>query len=116
MYSTAGTATRLGALPRQITPPSWLRNLVGSVIRGTSVTVPTPAGSQTFDLGNPSHVAFLRSMASGASLSVTRKPPAADTPAGKINEAVQNVPGGWVTIAGGIVGLFFLAKMLGGRR
>ena len=130
MYSTSGPPLMLGAaLPRQVTPPAWLRNIAGAILRGTQVTVPTPAGPQTFDLNNPQGaaqlrnlanqaIAAVRSAASGATISVTRKPGGSvSDPVSQVNKAVtENVPGGWVTVAGGVIGLFILAKMLGGRR
>jgi hypothetical protein len=130
VYSTSGPSLTLGsALPRQVTPPAWLRSIAGAVLRGTQVTVPTAAGPQTFDLNSPQGaaqlraiaaqaVAAIRNAASGATISVTRRPAgsAGDTMA-QVNKAVsENVPGGWLTIAGAAVSVFLIAKNLGGRR
>jgi hypothetical protein len=125
MYSVAGPATTLGAtLPRQVRPPAWLRNIAGAVLRGTQVTVPTPAGPQTFDLYDPAGAAKLKAMAEQAkailaqsTFTLSRRPSAAATAAGKVNQAVtENVPGGWATVIGGGVALFFIAKAMMGRR
>ena len=129
MYTTTTSRTTLGsALPRQVTPPSWLRNIAGAVLRGTQVTVPTAAGPQTFNLNDPNGsaqlkalanqaIAALRSAASGATISVTRKPGGASGAVDSVNKAVtENVPGGWVTVLGLIVGVPLAIKMLSGRK
>lgn len=45
-----------------------LKSIAGAVVRGTQVTVPTPTGQQTYDLGNPSHVRALESLISGVKI------------------------------------------------
>ena len=37
--------------------PSWLTKIAGAIVRGTTVTVPTPTGQVIVDLGNPASVA-----------------------------------------------------------
>jgi len=107
----------IGALPRWLTPPSWLRNIAGSVFKGTKVTIPTPAGPQTFDLGNPADVAALKKLLTGAkvSTSVGQQP---TNPLDQANRAVQeNIPGGWLTIIGlGLAGFFLVRALTQPRR
>ena len=52
-----------------------LKSVAGAVVRGTQVTVPTPTGQQTYDLGNPSHVKALESLIAGVKIG---KAPAAN--------------------------------------
>jgi len=102
----------LGAitLPKFLTPPRWLRNIVGAVVKGQQVTVPTPAGPQTFDLGNADSVRALQQMISGAKLQP--KPVPTTGPAEQIISAVEKVPGGWLTIG---LGFGVLIALIGGR-
>jgi hypothetical protein len=104
-------------LPKWLTPPKSIRNIVGSivgaVVRGTTVTVPTPMGTQTFDLGNPQDVAMLQQMATGFKIS---KSPPTPGPVGRADQFVtSHVPGGWMGIALVGAGLIFLPKMLRSR-
>lgn len=111
----------LGAVPRQIRPPAWLRSIAGAVVRGTQVSVPTPAGPQVFDLSKPldkaalqrladQATAMLRQMASGTTVSVTRRPN------DQGDYVSRNIPGGWATVIGGGLALLVLPKLIGGRR
>ena len=78
-----------------------LKNVAGAIIRGTKVSIPTPAGAQTYDLGNPAHVAALENMVKGTSISTTasnRPAPAAISPLG------------WLAIGGGVLLLISLAR------
>lgn len=97
-------------------PPAWLRNIAGAVIRGTTATVPTPAGPVVVDLGNPQSVAAAKAAITGTKFSTTMGPKPA-SPAEQINASVQeNVPGGWLTIAALVVGgVFILPKLMRGR-
>lgn len=103
-----GDSAGLGALP------TWLKAIAGAVVRGVQVTVPTPVGPQTFDLNNPAHRAQLETMARGTRVSV--KPPQ-DTPSptDRINDAVSQVPGGWLGVLGGVFGAFLLYKSMSRR-
>jgi hypothetical protein len=106
----APAASGLGfTLPKWLTPPKTIRNIVGSIagamLKGTTVTVPTPAGTQTFDLGNPSDRAFLEKMAAG--LKISRTPEAAPGAVSQADKLVtEHVPGGWLTLAAAGAGLF----------
>lgn len=103
----------LGGLGISLKPPSWLRNLVGSVVRGSTVTVQTPAGPQTFDLGNPSDVAALKNIAAKVKVNVGGNRPAG--PAENVINTVENIPGGWLTIAAVAAGIIFLPRLLRSR-
>lgn len=66
-------------------PPAWLRSIAGAVVRGTTVTVPTPNGPpMTVDLGNPDSIAAAKAALSKAKVSsaVGTRPdaPGADVP------------------------------------
>jgi len=101
-------------LPRWLTPPSWVRSIAGAAIRGTIITIPTPAGPQSFDLGDPAAMAQLKALVSGAKVSVTRQPPS-----GGPGQFVQErVPGGWLTIGAAVVGVILLMTFMrpGARR
>jgi hypothetical protein len=116
MYVTKwDSAVPLGALPKWLTPPQSVRDLVkgivGAVVSSTSVTIPTPSGPQVFNVGNAADLEALRRIISGAKLNVPPPPPIGTTRQLGINEVVRSsVPGGWLTIAA--VGLG-LAVMLG---
>lgn len=98
--------TPMGALP------SWLSKIVGTIVRGTQVTVPTPAGNVVFDLSDPKAVATAKSILSGARVSTTvgNKP---QTPLEQASAAVESVPGGWLTLAGAALALVFLMRRRG---
>jgi hypothetical protein len=112
------TPTGLGfTLPAWLTPPKSIRGIVGTivgaVVRGTVVTVPTPMGTQTFDLGNPQDVAMLQQIASGIKIG---RPAPTPSPVGTADQFVtSHVPGGWLGIALVGAGLIFLPKMLRSR-
>lgn len=96
-------------------PPAWLRNIVGAAVKGTTATVPTPAGPLTVDLGDPASIARAKAALQGTTFSTTvgTKPPSALEQA---NAAVSSsVPGGWLTIAAGIAAVLLLPKMMRGR-
>jgi hypothetical protein len=96
-----------------ISVPDWLRKAVGGVVRGTTVTVPTPAGPVVVDLGNPASVAAAKQAILGTRVNtrVGQSPP---SPFQDVNAAVSSgVPGGWLTIiAGGLAAVFILPKLL----
>jgi hypothetical protein len=98
--------------------PSSLSNLVkgvaGAVWRGTTVTIPTPIGPQTFNLGDPAQVKQLEAMVKGTKLNVATPRPGTGT---NIPRAIeQNVPGGWFTIAAVAAALIFGVGAFAGRR
>jgi hypothetical protein len=100
----------LGALP------SWLAAIGNKIIKGTTVTVPTPAGPVTVDLGDPASVNRAKTILSGTriSTSVASRPPSAPQ---QVDQFVQEqIPGGWLTIAGVGLGLLVFLPMLSGRR
>lgn len=111
MYARDPMEQSLGALP------SWLTNIVGKVVRGTTVTVPTAAGPVVVDLGNKASVDAARAALTGArvSTSIANRPA---SPLQAVDATVQeNVPGGWLTIAaGGVLAFLILPKLLGSRR
>jgi S1-C subfamily serine protease len=98
------------------TMPSWLTSIVGKVVKGTTVTIPTPAGNVVVDLNDPNSVAAAYKMLTGAKISTNLGPKPA-SPISQFNTAVEsNVPGGWLTVAA-VAGLavFVLPKLLGRR-
>ena len=102
---------QIGALP------DWLTKLGASLIKGTTVSIPTPAGPVTVDLGNPASVAAAKAAVTGTKLSISTAPKPT-TPVQAVNAAVtQNVPGGWLTIGlGAAAAMFLLPRLLRGSR
>lgn len=90
-----------------------LQRVAGAVLKGTQVSVPTPVGTQTFDLGNPADVAILKQMATGI-----RFGQAAPEPTSPVETAKQmvseHVPGGFGGLA--LIGAGLLALVLFSRR
>jgi hypothetical protein len=95
-------------LARALTPPAWLRNAVsqrvGSQVKGTIVSIPTEAGTISFDLSDPKQWTAIANMVKGIRVS---KAPASPAPSGG---PVDAIPGGWMTLALIGVGLFALSK------
>ncbi len=116
MYEVTERGGVLGfTLPRWLTPPrsirdlasSLTRSIAGSVLKGTTITIPTPMGTQTFDLSNPADRAVLEQMVTGTR--ITRTPPREPNPIQTGGQFVsEHVPGGWLTIAAVGVGVFLL--------
>lgn len=106
-------AQELGAfsLKRMFTPPKWARQIAGAIFRGTTVTVPTPAGPQTFDLGDPDSLRALQDMVRRAKIRVQTPRPSI----GPVEYVTENVPGGWLTIAALGLGAVLLFSMMGRR-
>ncbi len=100
--------TQLGAVP------DWLKRIAGTVVRGTTVTVPTPAGPIVVDLGNPDSVAAAKRAITGVTVNtnVGPKPP---TPLDQVNAALSSAPGGIAGVALLGLGLFAVAKLARGR-
>jgi len=69
--------------------------------------VPTPVGTQTFSLNNPGDVDALKKMASGARIVVGGERPPSPIPQ-NVLAAFEAIPGGWLTIAGVGLALWFL--------
>jgi len=117
MYQSASLGF---SLPRWLTPPRSVRELaagiVGAVVRGTTITIPTPVGPQTFNLGDPSQRAQLEAMVRGTRVNVATPEPGGG--GFDINRTVQsNVPGGWATIAMvGVAAALVLPRLLRRRR
>jgi hypothetical protein len=90
---------------------SILRGIAGAVWRGTSVTIPTPVGPQTFNVSDPAQRAQLEAMVKGLKLNMAtpQAPPRFDI----ARSIEQNVPGGWATVAIALLAGVFL---LGGMR
>ncbi|HYM67751.1 MAG TPA: hypothetical protein VEW68_10700 [Patescibacteria group bacterium] len=116
MYERA-THEDMAGMGFSLKPPAWLRNVVGAVVKGTTATVPTPAGPVTVDLGNPASVNAAKNALTGTKFSTTvgqRGTTALDQANAVVTE---NVPGGWLTVAGlAALAIFVLPRMLGGRR
>lgn len=100
------------SLPSGLT--NFLKGLTGAVVRGTTVTVPTPIGPQTFNLGVPEERAQLERMIRGARVSVTPPQPGVGQNAARFVE--NRIPGGWATVAIAAVALIFGAGMFTSRR
>ena len=93
-------------------PPAWLRKLTGAVVKGTTATIPSPAGPIVVDLGDPDSVARAKAAITGTKFSTTvgKKP---GTGIEQLNANIQeNVPGGWLTIAALVAGGVFLLPRL----
>jgi len=113
------TATLESWLPRFLTPPRSVRDLLkgiaGAVWRGTTVTIPTPVGPQTFNVGDPAQRAQLEAMIRGTRLNVATPEPGAGFDLGRSIE--KNVPGGWATVGIGVLlAVFLLGGALRPRR
>jgi hypothetical protein len=61
------------SLPRQLTPPSWLRSLIAqhasAAVKGTTVSIPTSSGTISFDLSDPKQWAAIGNMLKGITIS-----------------------------------------------
>lgn len=93
-------------------PPAWLRKVAGTVIHGTTATIPTPTGVPiTVDLGNPASVDAAKRALAGTKLSTSVGQPA-PTFAQQADAAVSGtIPGGWLTLVGaGLAALLFLRR------
>lgn len=104
--------TQLGSLLDQ------LKSAGQAILKGTSVTVPTPAGPFKVDLGDPASVARARAAVAGTQISTSVASRPATSPMQQVDQQVQqNVPGGWVTVIGvGLLVAFVLPKVLKGSR
>lgn len=113
----APNGSGLGELGFSLKPPKWLRNAVKSVTSGAkvAVNVPTPAGP--VNVADPSSAKAVADAIRNAQVTVTTGKPVADSPGGGVREYVENrIPGGWITIAGGVLGGLLLLNLMRGAR
>lgn len=89
--------------------PDWLKRVAGAVVRGTTVTVPTPAGPINVDLGNPESIAAAKRAITGATVNTNVGPKPA-TPMDQVGAAVSSFPGGIGGLALLSLGLLALAR------
>jgi hypothetical protein len=104
--------------------PSWLnplpsleaavKGIAGAVISGTTVSVPTPLGTQVFNLGDPSQRAALEAFIKNLAKTKVNVSPVAPGSAPKPAGFADQIPGGWLTIAAVGLGLMFVMGQ--GRR
>jgi hypothetical protein len=94
-----------GGLGISLTPPAWLRQTAGAIIKGVTLTVPTPVGPVSV---NPQQAA---AAARGASVTYTPPRPASEGP-GEFIE--RSIPGGWGTV--GLVAAALAVFMVMGAR
>lgn len=101
-----------------LTLPSFgdlFRGIAGAVWRGTTVTIPTPIGPQTFNISDPAQRAQLEAMVKGLKLNVAT--PQAPPTFNIARSIEQNVPGGWATVAIAVLaGVFLLGNVMRPRR
>lgn len=100
-------------------PPKVVRNLVKKVAAqvGIKATVPTPAGPIVVDSRDPD---TLRRVADAARAAISRttfsvgpNTPADPSPTADVRDFVENsIPGGWLTLGGGAIALFFLVRAM----
>ena len=89
--------------------PSWLTTIVGAVVKGRQVSVPTPSGTVIVNLDDSAQLTALYNMLKGTKLT-TRRDDYGAAPGGSV---VDSIPGGWLTIAGVGVALFMLTRRRG---
>lgn len=104
----------MGELAFSLKPPKAVRNLVKKAASavGIKASVPTPAGPIVVDTRDPDTLKraaeAARDLLSRTTVTVGNRDEAASpTPA---NFVENNIPGGWLTVAGVGVGLFLLVK------
>lgn len=107
MYEPSNSV-QLGAVP------DWLKRIAGTVVRGTTVTVPLPTGPIVVDLGNPASVAAAKRAITGATVNtnVGPKPP---TALDQVGAAISSAPGGATGLLLLGLGLFAAVKLAKGR-
>lgn len=105
--------TSADGLGFSLKPPKWLRNIVGSAVKQTHVTVQTPAGPVTYDLGNPADVEAMKKMIASMKVNVGPQPPSAMDTAGQyVKDAVGSVPSWLWWAGGGAAALFLLPRLM----
>jgi hypothetical protein len=95
----------IGELPKWSTPPAWLRNIIGGVVKQTRVTVQTPVGPMTVDLGDPEQLRQLKEMLAKAKVEVGTKSPSIID---QMATQAAGLPGGMLTVLAGAALLLFL--------
>jgi hypothetical protein len=96
MYNSTPYAPPNG-LGLSLKPPAWLRKIVSETVKGTKVSVPP----------------ITVPLPGGGSATIHPTPPTLQQQA---EQAVENVPGGWLTIAAIAAGAIFILPRLLGRR
>ena len=94
----------IGELPKWITP-AWLRNIIGGVVKQTRVTVQTPVGPMTVDLGDPEQLRQLKEMLAKAKVEIGTKSPSIID---QMATQAAGLPGGMLTVLAGAALLLFL--------
>jgi hypothetical protein len=90
--------------------PEWVSSTASSIVKGITLTVPTPLGPVQL---TPQQAA---AAARGSSVSYTPPRPGTQTPFQQAGSFVeQNVPGGWGTVALAAGAGLLLVLMMGGR-
>lgn len=92
----------IGELPKWITR---LRNIIGGVVKQTRVTVQTPVGPMTVDLGDPEQLRQLKEMLAKAKVEVGTKSPSIID---QMATQAAGLPGGMLTVLAGAALLLFL--------
>lgn len=112
MYESAAMGW---TVPKWLTPPKSIRALAtgiaGAVFKGTTVTIPTPIGPQTFNLSDPNDVARLKAMIAGTKFNIAPPRPGGPQPF-DLGRTVGEMPGGWLTVAVVGLGAVFLLSQL----
>jgi len=100
----------LSGLGFSLKPPAWLRNFAGAVMKGTQISVPTPAGVPiVVDGSDPSALQKIINALKGTQVSTTMGKPAPSLPQ-QAENAIESIPGGWFTIIALGLGVFLLLK------
>lgn len=113
-------AVPAGPVPQYLTglgfslkPPAWLRNFAGAVIKGTTITIPTPTGIPiVVDGSDPNAYQKILAMLRGTTVS-TQAGAASPSIPQRAAQAIENIPGGWLTVATLGIATFLLLR---GRR
>jgi hypothetical protein len=106
-----------GPVPQYLTglgfslkPPAWLRNFAGAVIKGTTISVPTPSGIPiVVDGSDPNAYQKILAMFRGTTVSTQAGTPSPSIPQ-RAAQAIQNIPGGWLTVGALALGAIMLSK------
>ena len=109
----------LDALPRWLKPPQAVRTAVASEYQKLThpkVTIPTPSGPVTVDTANPGELARLWDMLKGIRISIGA-PGGGGSAADQVDRGIRNqVPGGYLGIAIGVLGALALWQALRPQR
>ena len=100
----------LAGLGFSFKPPSWLRNIAGAVMKGTQVSVPTPAGVPiVVDGADPNALKKVLDALKGTKISTQVGTPRPSLPQ-QAENAIESIPGGWFTVAAVGLGVLLLVK------